>query len=198
MGHSQADKAQSRERILEAATHQIREGGLDSISIAQLMNAADLTHGGFYGHFPSRDALVAAALEQAVAKSRAAFEAAQTAGAPITVKSIVNRYLSPAHRDNPGDGCAIAALASDVGRSDDDRVRRIMAERIEHAFELMTDVMGGGPAARNAAISAWCTMIGAVTLARVFGDQTRADDILKKARQSILALEASLLEEQAK
>lgn len=64
MGHSQAEKAESRERILEVAARQIRQGGLDSVSIAEIMKAANLTHGGFYGHFPSRAALIAAAVQR--------------------------------------------------------------------------------------------------------------------------------------
>src|SRR5262245_27673167 len=73
MGHSQAEKAASRERILEVAARQIREGCLESLSIAELMRAANLTHGGFYGHFPSRSALIAAALERALAESDEVF-----------------------------------------------------------------------------------------------------------------------------
>ena len=72
MGHSRADKAESRERILAIAARQIREGGLDSVSIGEVMKAANLTHGGFYGHFPSRTALIAAALERALVEGEAA------------------------------------------------------------------------------------------------------------------------------
>jgi len=198
MGHSRAEKAKSRERILEAAASQIRDGGLDSISIAQLMKAADLTHGGFYGHFASRDALLAAALERALEKGGAAFDAAKRRGTPDSVKSIVNRYLSPAHRDNPAAGCAIASLAPDVGRGDNAEVRRIMRERLDRAFALMTDAMGGGLVARDAAVSAWCTMVGAIMLSRVFGDQRCGDEILKQARRSILDLESRVREGQAR
>jgi TetR/AcrR family transcriptional regulator, transcriptional repressor for nem operon len=198
MGHSQAEKAKSRERILEAAARQIREDGLDSINIAELMKAANLTHGGFYGHFASRDALVGAALERALQQSATTFAAAKRDAAPGTVKSIVNRYLSPAHRDDPGGGCAIAALAADAARSGDNEVRRIIAERLEHAFELMTNAMGENAAAHDAAISAWCTMVGAITLSRVFGEDKRGDDILKLARRSILDLEARVREARSK
>ena len=91
MGHSQAEKAQSRERIVTAAARQIREGGLESISIVELMKEAELTHGGFYGHFPSRSALIAAALERALFDGEAASVAATSRKGSRTLKSIVIR-----------------------------------------------------------------------------------------------------------
>ena len=153
------------------------------------MKAANLTHGGFYGHFPSRSALLAAALERALERGDAAFVAAQPAKSAATVKSMANRYLSPAHRDNLGEGCAIAALAGDAGRADDDAVRVHMIRRLERCFEDMAKAMGDGPAAEEAAVAAWCAMIGAVTLSRVFRGTDRSDDILRHVRQSVLDLE---------
>jgi TetR/AcrR family transcriptional repressor of nem operon len=192
LGHSRAEKADSRERILDAAARQIRQGGLESVSIADLMKAANLTHGGFYGHFPSRAALIAAALERALERGEASFIAAEPAKGGATVKSIVNRYLSPAHRDNTGEGCAIAALAGDVGRSEDEPVRERMAQRVERNFTNMAEAMGGGPQAEQAAVAAWCGMIGAIALSRVFQGTDRSDQILRLARQSILDLEANV------
>lgn len=189
MGHSRAEKADSRERILDAASRQIRQGGLDSVSIAELMKAASLTHGGFYGHFNSRAALLAAALERALDDGEQAFVAAKRANSAVTVKSIVNGYLSPAHRDNSGEGCAIAALSGDVGRADDEVLRAAMMERLERSFEDMALAMGDGPSAQAGAIVAWCAMVGAVNLSRVFRGTDRSDEILRLARQAILDLE---------
>lgn len=200
MGHSQVEKAQSRERILAAAAQQIREGGLESVSIGQLMKAANLTHGGFYGHFPSRAALIAAALDRALASGEASFAAAsatQAEAARGSVKSIVNRYLSTAHRDDAGGGCAIAALAADVGRAEDQAVRDIMAARLEVSFARMAAAMGGGPAADQAAMAAWSAMVGAVALSRVFAGTPRSDAILRATRRVILDLAARLAEEDA-
>lgn len=188
MGHSRAEKAQSHERILENAAQRIREGGFDSLSIADLMKAAQLTHGGFYGHFPSRTALIGAALERALVQGEAAYRARPTSQAPGSVKAIVNPYLSPAHRDGVGGGCAIAALAADVARSDDPAVRDLMTDRLEKAFASMAAAMGGSPEADDAALAAWSTMVGALVLSRVFRGDARADDILKQARKSVLAL----------
>lgn len=189
MGHSQAEKAQSRERILDAAARQIREVGLDGVSIAELMKSANLTHGGFYGHFPSRAALIEAALERAMDNSEATFVATRSSKAPGSVKSIVNSYLSPAHRDNVSGGCAVATLAGEVGRSDDEALRAQMTQRIDRYLERMTKAMGGGQAAEAAALTAWSTMIGALVLSRVMQDDPRGAAILKEARSSILDLE---------
>lgn len=189
MGHSQAEKTASRERILDAAARKIRQDGLYSLSIAELMKAANLTHGGFYGHFPSRDALIAAAVERALQHGAERFVAA---GPPTTTKSILNRYLSPAHRDSLGEGCAIAALAGDVGRSPDPGIRAPMTKSLESAFDGMAAAMGGGEEADKAAVTAWCCMVGALALSRVFSGTQRSDDILKLARQHVLDLDEAL------
>jgi TetR/AcrR family transcriptional repressor of nem operon len=186
VGYSQADKAQSRERILDAAARKIREGGIDSVSVAELMKAANLTHGGFYGHFPSRAALIAAALERAMDSGERSLASLKTAGSSDTVDSLVTRYLSTMHRDNMADGCGIAALASDVARLDDDEVRSLMATRMVRNFTTMAEAMGGGAAAKEAAVATWCTMIGAIVLSRLLRGDPRADDILKYARRSVL------------
>lgn len=196
MGHSRAEKAESRERILDVAARQIRQGGLESVSIAEIMKAANLTHGGFYGHFPSRAALIGAALERALDRGEASFVAARTPNAPGTVKSIVNRYLSPAHRDDTRDGCAIAALSGDVGRAEDDEVRAQMARRLEQSFEDMAKAMGSGPKAEAAAVTAWCAMVGAMSLSRVFRGTDRSDAILRTVRQAVLDLDAAVDEGQ--
>ena len=189
MGHSQAEKAESRARILDAAARQIRKAGLDSVSIVDLMKAANLTHGGFYGHFPSRAALLAEALERALEQGAAAFVAARPEGSAPSVKSIVNRYLSPAHRDNSGEGCAIAALAGEVGRADDVTVRGPMVDGLENSIADMGLAMGGGTRAEEAAVAAWCAMVGGLMLSRVFQGTERSDQILRLARQSILDME---------
>lgn len=190
MGHSRAEKAESRERILDAAARQIRQDGLDSVSIAELMKEANLTHGGFYGHFPSRAALIAAALDRALDSGEAAFVALKPVKAGGFVKSFVNQYLNPGHRDNPGEGCAIGALSGDVGRTEDEEVRARMVRRLEHSFEKMANAIGDGPEAEDAAMVIWCAMVGAINLSRVLRGTDRSDQILRLARQLALDLEA--------
>lgn len=189
MGHSKAEKAQSRERILAAAATQIREAGIEGISVGTLMKSVNLTHGGFYGHFESRDALVAAALERALADGEKASAAHTGARGTTTVKSIVNSYLSPAHRDHPGTGCAIPTLIGEVSRAEPE-VRAIMAERLGHSFEAMAEAFDGADGSEQFAVSAWSMMIGAMMISRVLAGDPRADQILALARKSILDLEA--------
>ena len=117
MGHSQADKADSRERILKQAAEQIRDAGLESLSVGPLMRSVNLTHGGFYGHFASRSELLAQALERALQDGAAASMAA--IGATPDYPKLLRSYLSRKHRDMRRNGCAIAALASDVARADE-------------------------------------------------------------------------------
>lgn len=186
MGHSQADKARSRERILEVAAAQLRELGLDGVSIGDLMKAVDLTHGGFYGHFASRDDLVAAALDKALTDGEASAIRSSSAKGKRTLKSVANSYLSKVHRDNPDSGCAVAALSGDVARSNDQN-REIMSKHLARYFDNMQNVMGD-TSSRELAISLMCMMVGAVTLSRVTTDASRSDEILQAARKSILQL----------
>jgi TetR/AcrR family transcriptional repressor of nem operon len=190
LGHSQADKAQSRERIIQAAAKQIRRGGLDSLSIADLMKQAQLTNGAFYGHFPSRAALIAAALERAIDESEMTYWKVGPSPESGAVEAMIGRYLSAAHRDSLDGGCAVAALGGDVARSDAEEVREITAHRMNTALAAMTEAMGGGPEAENASLAAWSTMIGAVILARVYQGSPKADEVLKQARSAVLGIEA--------
>jgi TetR/AcrR family transcriptional regulator, transcriptional repressor for nem operon len=147
-----------------------------------------LTHGGFYGHFESRAHLVAAALEQALADGEKASAAHAGKRGSMTVKSIVNSYLSPAHRDHPDTGCAIPTLAGEVGRAETE-VREIMAQQLIKSFDTMGEALGEtGRDAEQFAVSAWSMMVGALMISRVLADDPCADKILAMARKSILEL----------
>lgn len=188
MGHSRAEKAQSRKRILAAAATRIREAGLDGISVGELMKSVNLTHGGFYGHFESRAHLIAAALEQALADGEKASAAQTGERGSMTVKSIVNSYLSPTHRDHPSSGCAIPTLAGEVGRADP-KVRAIMAQQLVKSFETMGDALDdGGQDQEQFAVAAWSMMVGAMMISRVLADDPQADRVLSLARKSVLEL----------
>jgi TetR/AcrR family transcriptional repressor of nem operon len=188
VGHSRAEKALSRKRILAAAAARIRESGLDGISVGELMKSVNLTHGGFYGHFDSRADLIAAALEQAIADGQQTSFVHAGDPSTITVKSIVNSYLSPVHRDHPSTGCAFPILAGEVGRSDA-KIRAIMADQLANAFELMSEALGeGGQDNEQFSISAWSMMIGAMMISRVLADDPLADQVLSLARKSVLEL----------
>lgn len=184
VGHSQADKAKTHQRILDAAALQLKETGLAGVSIGELMKSAKLTHGGFYGHFASRDDLIAEALEKALSDGEAI--SIRTAGAkgPRTLKSFLNTYLSKAHRDNPGSGCAVAALAGDVARADH-RTRKIMTKHVTKYFENISN-LSEDEDTTDFAISVMCTIVGAVTLSRVTSDEETSNRILMAARKAIL------------
>ncbi len=190
MGHSQAQKAASRERILAVAARQIRQGGLDSVNIGELMKLADLTHGGFYCHFPSRGALIAAALDRALTQGAAAYAAAPPVKPDGAAKAIVDHYLSVAHRDDPGEGCPFGALSGDVGRTEDEAVRARMLRGLEDAFDIVAGALGERPGSVDTAMVVWCAMIGAINLARVFRGTDRSEQILQLARRFILELYA--------
>ena len=190
MGHSKAEKAQSRKRILAAAATRIRESGLDGISVGEIMKSVNLTHGGFYGHFESRAHLIAAALEQALAEGEQASAAHAGERGAMTVKSIVNSYLSPVHRDHPSSGCAMPTLAGEVGRAEPE-VRAIMAQQLAKSFEVLEEALGeAGQETEQFAASAWSMMVGAMMISRVFADDPMADRVLAHARNSILELAA--------
>lgn len=186
MGHSQADKARNRDRILDVAATQLREAGLDGVSIGELMKAVNLTHGGFYGHFASRDELVAAALDKALTDGEASAVKSGSAKGPRTLKSVANSYLSKSHRDNPSSGCAVAALAGDVARSNDLN-REIMTKHLARYFDNIEGVMGD-QGSRELAVSLMCMMVGAVALSRVMTDPNASDKVLLAARNSMLEL----------
>jgi len=186
MGHSQADKAQSRERILRKAADAVRDTGLESISVAKLMRSANLTHGGFYIHFGSRSDLLAQALERALLEgARTATASMKPGDAPRSYETRVRGYVSRAHRDARTTGCAIAALASDVARADA-ASREVMAAHLdEFVAQLAQSLRSQDEGDAMLAVSA---MVGAVLLARVQTDTKKSDALLKSVRDRLLAL----------
>ena len=181
MGHSQEDKAASRAKIVAAAAHRIRLSGLAGFSIADVMKDADLTHGGFYGHFSSRDELIAAALDHALHESKAVYDDCQ-----FSLKQLVTQYLSRAHRDAPSAGCAVVALASEIPRADGE-TRAVMDVHLKKYFQKIAAALGDDDEKnRELAIPIVCMMNGALTLSRLVDDKVLSDKILKQARDYIL------------
>ena len=183
MGHSQAGKAQSRERILAEASRQVRHGGLESISVGTLMKSVGLTHGGFYGHFDSREALLVEALERALVEGEAK-ASANGSGAP-SFSDIARSYLSRTHRDARDSGCAIAALVSDVARADI-ASREAMTEHVETFISNVAKALDGDDERAIVAVSA---MVGALALSRVVADPARSDAFLKLVRDHLDRIE---------
>lgn len=185
MGHSQAEKALNRERIVAEAARQIRRDGLESVSVGPLMASVGLTHGGFYGHFENREALLAEALERAIAEGEAKAGASVSRSAP-RFDAIVRSYLSRTHRDARDSGCAIAALGADVARAAE-VPRQLMSGQIESFIETASDALDGDEERAMLAVSA---MVGALTLSRVVNGP-RSDAILKAVRAQLEALETA-------
>jgi len=185
MGHSQAEKARSRERILNEAATQIREAGIDALSIGSLMQQVNLTHGGFYGHFASRSDLIAAALEQALAAGEAAARASRDPDKPVSLNAMARSYLSRTHRDSRKSGCAIAALISDVGRADEQH-RAVMESHIEAFIAKVAHVLGDED--DEQAIMAVSAMVGALAISRVITNSKRSDAVLRTVRDGIIAM----------
>jgi len=186
MGHSQADKAQSRERILRKAADAVRDTGLESVSVGKLMRSVDLTHGGFYNHFGSRSDLLAQALERALVEGGKLATASMKPGdAARSYETRVKGYLSRAHRDARTEGCAIAALASDVARADD-ASRAVMSAHIDELVGQLAQSLNSHD--EGEAMLAVSAMVGAVVLARVQADPKKSDLLLKSVRDRLLAL----------
>src|SRR6185436_16195802 len=124
---SREQAAENRERIVEVAARLFRERGFDGIGVADLMKSAGLTHGGFYGHFSSKDDLAAEAVARALDKSVQRWERRAAEAPEDPFGAIAGAYLKPSHIDEPGTGCLISALGSDVARQDRP-VRRAMTD----------------------------------------------------------------------
>jgi TetR/AcrR family transcriptional repressor of nem operon len=180
MGHSQTQKTKNHERIVRTAAKRFREKGLAGVGIADLMQEVGLTVGGFYKHFDSRDDLVVEALRYALGTRRGQAEAAASGGPPLTYAKLVDDYLSEGHRDHPGSGCVISALAVEIARGDK-RTRALLTEEIRRALRSITDLTPGkdeGPA-RSTAILTLSALVGAIGLSRAVSDEALSREILK-------------------
>lgn len=166
--------AEHRRRILEAAGRLFRERGFESVTVSEVMGAAGLTHGGFYGHFRSKDELIAEALAAALAPGEAPCP---------TLADFADAYLTPRHRDNRAAGCPTAALATEAIRQTAAARSTITAALRRHVDQLASSAPGTSAAARRrAAIGSWSAMLGAVILARLYDDPALSDEVLRETR----------------
>jgi TetR/AcrR family transcriptional repressor of nem operon len=187
MGHSKVEKANTHKRIVSIAAKRFREDGLAGVGIAELMKEAGLTVGGFYKHFKSRDALVAEALSSALEMWKGQVEAAAAGGPPVTYGSLVDDYLSEAHRNHPGTGCPVGALAGEIARSDN-RTRAVVTRQIQDNIELLTTLIRDTKekrkgTARSRAVLTYCALVGAIGVARAVSDEQLSREILKTVTQ---------------
>jgi len=186
MGHSRAEKSDSRERILQAAARRFRERGVEGLGIAELMEEAGLTHGGFYRHFESREDLVTQAIVAALAQNLDRMSDAAERSPKAALHGMIDRYLSAAHRDAPGEGCTIASLVADAARGSE-RTRSAYTEHVRHFIDLIVPSMkNGGPRAkRRHAMLTLSAMAGALMLARAVNDEALSDEILQLTSRAL-------------
>jgi TetR/AcrR family transcriptional repressor of nem operon len=176
---SREQAAQNRERIVDAAARLFREHGFEGIGVADLMKTVGLTHGGFYGHFSSKDDLMAQACVRALARSQENWSRDADRSAQNALPSIARSYLCVRHRDDPGAGCLLAALGSDVARQGPG-VRHAVTEGTRRAFDLLARLAPGNSAKhkRQKAITAYASWVGALIMARAVDDRALSQEIM--------------------
>ncbi|KAA0981754.1 TetR/AcrR family transcriptional regulator [Pseudomonas sp. ANT_J12] len=177
----------NREIIVEAATRLFRERGLHGISVVDVMGAAGLTHGGFYGHFESKEALAQEACSRAFSHSLERWkQKIDDSGDQLSARaSIITPYLSAANRDNPGESCPVTAFAGDMcHEATESGLHQTYTQGLEALLQMLTPLMGADQpeANRQRALVDYSLMVGALTLARATRGDALSDEILDAAR----------------
>ena len=205
MRKSKKEAEQTRKEIVTTAATAFREHGFSNISVSDLMSMAGLTHGGFYRHFESKNELIAEACDDAIVSMidalRRELKQRQNGG----LKFMVSKYLSTAHRDNLANGCALAALSSEIVRSDENTrqsATRGVLSMIALVDELVTKAeveaatktnsrssanFRDSESIRPQALAITSTMIGALSLSRIVADKKLSNEILRSSLDFILA-----------
>jgi TetR/AcrR family transcriptional repressor of nem operon len=175
MRYPAKETAAKHDRIVKEASRLFRERGFENVTVGEIMKAAGLTHGAFYAHFASKQELQKAAVAygQDVSAGRAQDSGATKKGR----KAYADRYLSPRHRDHPGDGCTMAALAQEVARSTPE-----IKAAFERGLEEILTATGGD---RKEAIFQAAALLGGVVLARAVQTPQLSDEILQSVRQKV-------------
>jgi len=173
----QRQKSKSRQKILDAASKRLRIGGPNNVGISAVSADAGLTHGAFYGHFSNKDELTVAAFSHALEGSQPQWfsEADGADNFDTRLARLAGSYLSQKHRDNPAEGCAIAALSSAMEMAS----KKFKASYSEAIERTVQDIAEHNPAYVDRAIDFLATMIGGINLARNTTDQKFSDQILR-------------------
>lgn len=185
--YGEQHKAATRQRIIEAAGRRLKQDGIDGSGVAALMADAGLTNGAFYAHFASKDDLVATAIGEQLREQRERYgiEIADRAG----LERLVREYLSPEHRDNPGNGCPSAALLDEIGRCSDATRRSYTDGMLAIADHIGSLIAPRNPqSARVQALALFASMIGTLQLSRALADRQLADAVLEQGIHNALAL----------
>lgn len=182
---TQAEFKLTQQKIVKAAAAQLRKHGVRGVSLAKVMGEVGQTVGGYYNHFPSRQALVLEAFALAMDEQTRHWQrACEKADRELAAREIIAEYLSPRHRDNTGNGCPLPALAADIGRENLE-VRKIFANKLEEMLQTLAD-RGNSKRARQQATALIASMLGAVVLARACAGTELSSEILELTRQHLL------------
>ena len=189
MRYDAEHKQKTRERVLKEAAKAIRAEGPHRVAVAGVMAKAGLTHGGFYGHFQSKDDLIAASIEEMFRQSSKRFQG-ETEGLPAAVgrAAYIDFYLSPEHRDARGQGCPLPYLSADAPRLSPQSREAFaggVARLTERLAALLEAVEWLDPTASASSLLAEC--VGALALARAEPDADRSDAILRRSRDALKA-----------
>ena len=188
MRYSREHKQETHAKIVKKAAVLLREKGAHGIGVADLMKEAGLTHGGFYAHFDSREALVIEAFAYAMDRSTERWrKIAEQTPPDKRLATIIQTYLTPVHRDDPGHGCAVPALGAEIAR-ESPKTRKAFAAKLEAMIDMIADQIADVPrkAARRQAMATVATMMGTLVLARVAGNGELSDEILDAGREAVL------------
>jgi AcrR family transcriptional regulator len=180
-------KEVTHERIVDAASRAIRRSGYGGTGVADIMKDAGLTHGGFYAHFDSREAMLAEAADRAGAEGVATLaQIAAAAPPPDALRALLRAYLSRAHVDGAETGCPIVALGSEMPRQAPE-VRRAATRHIKEMIDLVARQSPdwGQPGAHERALVTVATMVGALLLARAVDDPKLSDSLRKAALKQL-------------
>src|SRR4051812_30464613 len=200
MRYSKEHKQETHARIVKKASVRLREKGAHGIGVADLMKEAGLTHGGFYAHFDSREALVIEAFAYAMDRSTERWrKVAEETPPEKRLSSIVETYLTPLHRDDPGHGCAVPTLGAEIAR-ESAKTRKAFAAKLEQMIDMMADQIPDVPrkSARKQAVAALATMMGTLVLSRIAGNGEFSDEILAAGRDAVLGRAAAAKKAAAK
>ena len=193
MRYSKEHKQETHARIVKKASIRLREKGAHGIGVADLMKEAGLTHGGFYAHFDSREALVIEAFGYAMDRSTERWrKIAEQTPPDKRLATIVDTYLTPVHRDDPGHGCAVPTLGAEIAR-ESPKTRRAFAAKLDQMIDMMADQISDVPrkTARKQAIAALTTMMGTLVLSRIAGSGEFSEEILGAGREAVLGRAAA-------
>lgn len=191
MRRSKEEAAETRRRIVKTAADEFRRHGIDGIGLSDLMEAAGLTHGGFYKHFSSKTQLVAEACGLALDSVADAMAAVATGRPPGQgLQAVVATYLSETHRDHPSQGCAIAALGSEIARADA-ATRAAATEGVRRLIDVIAGELDDTPvdAAKRRAAVMVSTMVGALLVSRIVDDPVLSGAVLADTKDHVLRSE---------